>query len=84
MTNNDDIKEELRKEEDEVYGDETISGSSPRPDTDDDVDKPMTDLTGKKVERSDTIAEDINEEEEERHGLTPAKKEGKKEPPHLE
>jgi hypothetical protein len=84
MTNNDDIKKELQREEDEVYGDETISGSSPRPSSDDDVEQGMENVTGQEPARDETIADAVNEEEEERHGLEPQKKEGKKEAPHLE
>lgn len=41
------IKEELEKEEKEFYGDETVSGSDPAPDSDDDTVQNLADVIGK-------------------------------------
>jgi hypothetical protein len=41
------IKEEIAKQDKDIYGDETISGTDPSPDSDDDVEEIMEDAFGK-------------------------------------
>lgn len=41
-----DIKREVNKEEDEFYGEETETGSSPKPSSDDDVEKDLENVIG--------------------------------------
>jgi len=59
-----DIKKELDEEEDEFYGDETESGSSPDTEKiqDEDVDELVKDVTGRKPKKN--IADEVNDAEE--------------------
>lgn len=61
-----DVDELLKKEDDEVYGEGTASGSAPDPDSDDDVAKIVKDVTGEEPETSPwgfNMADEIEEDE---------------------
>jgi|GEM_PF-3276193 len=61
-----DVDELLKKEDDEVYGESTVSGSAPDPDADDDVEKIVKDVTGEEPETSPwgfNLADEIEEDE---------------------
>ena len=67
-----DIEKELKKQDDEVYGEETVSGSSPRPASDDDTTDNLKDVIGNepKNDKPFTIAEEIEADELDRRGKT--------------
>lgn len=71
MANRDDIKKQIKKQNDDFYGDETASGSSPGLDTDDDTVKNLEDTVGTKIKPGDEfyLADEVIEDEEERRGL---------------
>lgn len=62
----DDVQKEIEELEDENYGDETISGTNPRPDADDDVEDFMEDVVGEDFDEEDDldIADEIEDDEE--------------------
>lgn len=64
--NPDDIRRELEEQDDEFYGDETVSGSNPDPDSDDSVSEMMTDTVGDDFDETEDldIAEEVKEDEE--------------------
>jgi len=69
------LEEELKKQN-ELYGDgeDQLGGSATDPEADDDTKKELEDEIGHPVDPDQegfSIGETINEEEEERHGLTP-------------
>ena len=61
----DDIKKELKRQEDEVYGENTISGSSPDPDSDDDVMTNLEDAVGAGINPGDEfhLADEVMNDE---------------------
>ena len=63
------IAEQVQKQDDEFYGEETAVGSSPRPDSDDDTEEVLEDFIGKKPTKELNIAEEIDEEEDDLHSL---------------
>ena len=73
MSKRDEIKKELEEQEEEFYGDETVSGSSPSPESDDSIEKMMGDAMGEDAaddvsdpkEDGFNIADEIEEDEEE-------------------
>jgi len=56
-----EIEEELKKLEDEVYGDHTVSGSNPDVESDDDTQETVDDVGGPLV--LDPLGEEEEEEE---------------------
>lgn len=62
----DDVQKEIEELEDENYGDETVSGTNPRPDADDDVEDFVKDTVGSDFDDEDDldIAEEVKEDEE--------------------
>lgn len=64
--NPDDVKRELEEQDDEFYGDETVSGSNPEPDSDDSVEEMMSDVVGEDFDETQEvdIAEEVGEDEE--------------------
>lgn len=64
-----DVRDEVKKQEDEFYGDSTISGTAPDPSSDDDVDEVVEEVTGEKPEEFEPvgIAEEIDKDEKARH-----------------
>lgn len=73
MSKRDDIKEELKRQEEEFYGDETVSGSSPDPESDDSVETMVEDAMGEDASANVSdpkasgfnIADEIEGDEEE-------------------
>ena len=65
-----DVKKEIKENEDRFYGEETISGSSPRPDSDDNVAEALEDVIGNPPKRGKafSLAEEVEKDEEERRG----------------
>lgn len=62
------VQKENLIQEDMVYGDGTISGSAPRPDSDDDVSEALEDVTGKPLvqkKKGFNIGDEANEAEAE-------------------
>lgn len=59
-----EIKKELQKQEDEVYGDETWGGSNPRPSSDDDVEEELKEVTGDEPIEGEpySISDAVNED----------------------
>lgn len=70
MSKRDDIKEELEKEEDEVYGDETAVGSAPDPEKVGDTEELVKEVTGNEPEEGKpySIAEEVEKDEKEEEG----------------
>ncbi len=72
MSQRDKIKEELKKQEAEFYGDETVSGTNPDPESDDSVAEMMEDVMGEDASASVSdpqddgfnIADEIEDDEE--------------------
>lgn len=66
------IREKIKQENDEFYGDESIGGSSPSPDTDDDVVENLHEVIGHPEndsgdnieEKPFDLGEEINKEEQ--------------------
>ena len=59
------VNKQLKKDEDQYYGDATISGSSPDPESDDNADDAMEDVTGEpQGDEPLNIAKHIEEDEE--------------------
>jgi hypothetical protein len=69
MSDSKKVKQQIQQQNDDVYGDETYSGSSPRPDADDNIDDIVRDAMGKDaVEDIDNrkpfnLADEIEEDE---------------------
>ena len=61
----DDIKKEIMENEDRFYGEETVSGSSPRPESDDNVKEMVKEVIGNPPEEGKpfSIAEEVNKDE---------------------
>ncbi len=61
----DEVKKELKENEDRFYGEETVSGSSPRPESDDDVKEMVKEVIGNPPEEGKpfSIAEEVNKDE---------------------
>lgn len=55
------LKKKIQEQDDQFYGEETESGSSPRPSSDDSVDKDYRQAFGNKPKTD--IGEEINEDE---------------------
>ncbi len=64
----DEVKKEIRENEDRFYGEETVSGSSPRPDSDDDVAEMIKEVIGNSPEEGKpfSIAEEVKKDEKAR------------------
>lgn len=64
-----DVKKEVEEQEKRNYGDETISGSSPDPSSDDDVDEVVEEITGEEPGMFEPvgIAEEIDKDEKALH-----------------
>ena len=77
----DDVKEEVKKQKEEFYGDEEMGSGSPSPDTDDDTSEMMEEVVGHEPKgRDTTIADEVEEAEEARRGVEPHEEEEKEEP----
>ena len=48
-----DLKKQIKKQDEEVYGEETMSGSSPDPESDDDVAETLEKTVGTDLKRGD-------------------------------
>lgn len=61
----DDVQKEIEELEDENYGDETVSGTNPRPDADDDVEDFMEDVVGEDFDEDKpfNMGDEVNEDE---------------------
>ena len=74
MSKRDDVKKELKKLEDENYGESTVSGSAPDPESDDSVEDMLEEVMGEdaSAQVSDpqddgfNIADEINDDEQAR------------------
>ena len=68
MAKRDDIKKQLKKQQDEVYGEGTIAGSSPDPGSDDNVGDALEDAVGGKINPGDEfhLADEVMKDEEAR------------------
>jgi hypothetical protein len=62
------VKEEIKKEEKEFYGDETISGSSPSPESDDDTKEAFKDIIGHEPKSDTSLEEEVEAAEDSRRG----------------
>ena len=65
MGKRDDIKRQIKKQADEIYGEGTISGSSPDPDSDDNVADSLEDAVGGKINPGDEfhLADEVLKDE---------------------
>lgn len=67
-----DVKKEVEEVQDEIYGEETISGSSPSPESDDDVGEIMEKTMGADAaedleeNKPHTLAEEVERDEKKR------------------
>lgn len=74
VSNKDDIKKQLKQQNDQVYGDETVSGTMPDPESDDDIAESVEDVMGADAEKDIkehkpfNIGEEVNEDEEDAAG----------------
>jgi len=59
----DDVQKEVDELEDEVYGDETVSGTNPKPGSDDDTKKNLEEVIGNEPAPGFNIGDEINEDE---------------------
>lgn len=68
----DDVKRQIQKQDDDVYGDETVSGSSPRPGSDADTEKNLEDYVGSDVnegvDEPINTAKEVHDDERARRG----------------
>lgn len=67
----DDIKAQVKKQNDEVYGEETVSGSSPDPDSDSDTAANLSDAIGNEPDKNDKgfeLAKEVHDDELARRG----------------
>ncbi len=80
-----DIDEEIKKEEEETYGETTVGGSEQGLETDDDTEKVVGDVIGNEPKEDDkfSIAEEIENDEKDIAGIPPKNKK-KKYPPELQ
>jgi hypothetical protein len=58
-----EIKKELDKEEKDFYGDTTISGQNPDPESDDDTKQALVDVLGNNPRHDENIGNEINKDE---------------------
>jgi len=63
-----DIKKQIQQQDKDVYGDTTISGSSPDPESDDDVEKVVEEVTGEKPKQGEefSISDEVEKDEKAR------------------
>ena len=62
MSKSDDIKNQVKKQDDEVYGDDIAND----PESDDDTDKMYKRFVGHEPKKGETIADEVEESEEAR------------------
>lgn len=55
VSKKDDIKKQLKKQNNEVYGESTVSGSAPDPSSDDDVEQAVKDTFGSNINPADVF-----------------------------
>ncbi|MFC1649581.1 hypothetical protein ACFL2C_02585 [Patescibacteria group bacterium] len=65
MAKRDDIKKQIKKQQDEVYGESTVSGSAPDPASDDDVVENLKDAVGADINPGDEfhLADEVLKDE---------------------
>lgn len=70
MTKRDDIKKQIKQQQDDVYGDSTVSGSAPDPEADDDVEEILEEVVGTDINPGDEfhLADEVMEDESIRRG----------------
>ena len=68
MTKRDDIKKEIKRQDEEVYGEETMAGSSPDPESDDDVAETYKKVIGHEPKKGESLADEVDEAERSRRG----------------
>lgn len=63
-----DLKKLIKKQDDDTYGENTMSGSSPDPESDDDVSETLEKTVGTKLKRGDefSLVEEIAKDEKDR------------------
>lgn len=59
----DDVQKEVEELEDEVYGDQTVSGTNPAPTSDDDTKENLEDVIGNEPDQAFNIGDEINSDE---------------------
>jgi hypothetical protein len=76
----DEIKEKVKEQDEEVYGEGSLISGAPDPESDDDVEEMVGEIYGEDAEEeidknkdTFTMAEEIEEDEKERHGLSEEK-----------
>lgn len=62
------LKKLIKKQDDDTYGENTISGSSPDPESDDDVSENLEKVVGTKLKRGDefNLADEVEKDEKDR------------------
>ena len=78
MSQRDDVKKQLKKQDDEFYGDQTVSGSAPDPESDDSVEDIIEEVMGEdasaKIMDPDddgfSLADEITEDEKSLFGAS--------------
>lgn len=58
------IKEELKKEDEEFYGDTSISGEMPDPESDDDTEKNIANALGNQPKQPFDLGDEVAKDEE--------------------
>lgn len=68
MANRDDIKKQIKRQDDEIYGESTISGSSPDPESDDNTREILEKTVGNKINPGDpfVLADEVIKDEKAR------------------
>jgi hypothetical protein len=63
-----DIKKQIQQQDKNVYGDTSISGSAPDPESDDDVEEVVKEITGEKPEQGQqfNISKEVEKDEKAR------------------
>lgn len=59
-----EIEELVQKTNEEVYGEESISGSMSKPDSDDNAEKPLEEYIGNEPSEELNVAQEIEKDEE--------------------
>jgi len=63
-----DIKKQVQSEDKAVYGEEAMGGSSPSPDSDDDIGEMYKEIIGHEPKKGESIADEVEEAERFRRG----------------
>ena len=74
MSTSDDIKKQIKKQDDQVYGDDIAND----PESDDDTDEMFKKFVGHKPKKGENIADEVDEAEKARRGVQPHEEEKEK------